>query len=341
MKIKYSVIIPIYNSEKTLERCLASLLWQRRDDVEVIAINDGSTDKSGKILAEYAEAYDSLVRIDEKNSGVSTARNTGIERATGTYILFVDSDDFVSKNYFDTLDHIGKQNDDDLFMFASNTVGGRNPDESRLYHQLEKLEENGKKMELLLRSRKVMSPCNKRFKRAIILKNHIRFIKKLQTGEDFNFCLEYMLNCDTISIKYQKLYNVDISDRLSLSRKYRANLDIQLEKVFQHAAGLIQDSRLDSKEKEDLLRVVDYLFVKSIFTCIAEEFKNERFNYRNRKGDIVEIYKKFLIPLCSRGSYCNLVHRTLRILVKYRCVLPVYGITKLVKEKQFSKYTEG
>lgn len=340
MERKYSVIIPVYNSEKTLERCLQSIFAQKRNDLEVIAINDGSQDRSEKILAEYAVRNEELILINQENSGVSVARNSGIDRASGTYILFVDSDDFVSKDYFHILDKMGQQYDDDFFMFASNTVGGQDVDESRLYHQLERLENNGKKMELLLSSRKIMSPWNKRFKRDIILKNNIRFIEHLQTGEDFNFCLEYMLNCSTICIKYQKIYNVDISDNSSLSRKYRDHLDVQLEKVFKNAADLIKKSMLDDKDKDNLLKIVDYLFVKNIFTCIAEEFKKEKPNYQQKKSEIVEIYKKFFIPLCRSGTYYNLIHKTLRTFIKHRCVFPVYGITKIVKEKQFSKYIE-
>ena len=340
MERKYSVIIPVYNSENTIDRCLQSLLLQKRDDVEIIVIDDGSKDKSAEILVKYAEDHDNVILISQENSGVSAARNAGIEKASGTYITFVDSDDFVSEDYFSALDQMGAQADDDFLMFASNTVGGKEADESELYRQLESLESGNRKMELLLSSRKIMSPWNKRFKREIIQKNNIRFIKELQTGEDFNFCLEYMLNCDTVCVRYKKIYNVDVSDNASLSRKYRPHLDVQLEKVFKNAAGLVKKSTLSEEDKENLLKIVDYLFVKNIFTCIAEEFKKEKPNYRKARNRITEIYKRFAGPLCRSGAYCNIIHRTLRGFVKRECILPVYGVTKVVKEKQFAKYIE-
>lgn len=340
MEVKYSVIIPVYNAEKTIERCLQSLFSQKRKDVEIIVINDGSTDKSGEIISEYAAYHENLIWISHENKGVSAARNLGIETASGVYLLFVDSDDFVSKDYFYVLDQLGELEDSDLLMFASNTVGGRNTDEAKIYSQLEKMDKRMEKMELLLSSRKIMPPWNKRFKKEIILEHKIRFINHLQTGEDFNFCLEYMINCHTIRVKYQQIYNVDVSDQASLSRKYREHLDIQLEKVFRNAAGLIKTSCLETNEKDHLLRIVDYLFVKNVFTCIAEEFKKEKPNYRKKKREIVEIYKKFFTPLCRRGEYYNFVHRTLRFLIKNRYVFPVYGITRLAKEKQFTKYIE-
>ena len=338
MRIKYSVIIPVYNSEKTIDRCLQSLLSQKRADVEIIVIDDGSEDRSGEILSKYAEKNNTLVLLRQENSGVSVARNTGIEKASGDYILFVDSDDFVSDDYFYALDQMGNQTDDDLIVFASNTIGGPEVDESGLYHQLEVLKDNNKKMELLLASRKIMSPWNKRFKRKILAENSIRFIKYFQTGEDFNFCLEYMLYCNTICVKTQKIYNVDISDNTSLSRKYRAHLDIQLVKVFKNAAALISKSSLSRNDKDNLLKIVDYLFVKNVFTCIAEEFKHEKPGYRNMRNNIANIYTKFCISLCAKGAYCNIIHRSLRFLVHKKCILPMYVITTLVKGKLFSKY---
>lgn len=338
--MKYSVIIPVYNSEKTIERCMQSLLAQERNDVEIIVINDGSTDASGEFLTEYASDYQNVLLIDQKNSGVSAARNAGIEKASGTYITFVDSDDFVSEDYFSVLDKMESQGDEDLIIFASSTVGGQAADESNLYHQLEQMNDRGNKMALLLSSRKIMSPWNKRFKRNIIIDNKIRFIRQFQTGEDFNFCLEYMLHCNSITVKYKKLYTVDISDSTSLSRKYRPHLDIQLEKVFKNAADLIRKSSLDTVDKEKLLCITDYLFIKNVFTCIAEEFKANRLSYRRMKNDIAEIYKKFQTPLCSKGSYCNMIHRGLRIFVYHKCMFPIYGITLFAKGKKFAKYME-
>lgn len=339
--MKYSVIIPVYNSEKTIERCIRSLLAQDRSDVEIIVINDGSTDSTGNILSRYVSGHKNVVLINQENSGVSSARNAGIEKASGTYITFVDSDDYVSGDYFSALDKMSIEEDADLLMFANNTVGGAAGNEFDLYHRLEQMGNIGDKMALLLSSRKIMMPWNKRFKRKIIIDNKIRFIKQLQTGEDFNFCLEYMLNCSSITVKYEKLYYVDISDNGSLSRKYRPHLDMQLEKVFKNAADLIRKSGLDKDEKEKLLCITDYLFIKNVFTCIAEEFKANKPNYRRMKNDIGDIYKRFHTPLCSTGSYCNLVHRALRVFVYRRCMLPIYGITLVVKGKNFAKYMEA
>lgn len=96
--MKLSIIIPVYNCEKYLSKCLESVLHQDFDDYEVIAINDGSTDGSGKIIHKFAGQYSKFVVINQKNSGVSTARNAGLDVAKGEFITFVDSDDAIYPN---------------------------------------------------------------------------------------------------------------------------------------------------------------------------------------------------------------------------------------------------
>ena len=94
-----SIIIPVYNSEKFLCRCLDSILAQTYKNIEVLLIDDGSTDKSGKICDEYAKKDKRIITIHIKNGGVSHARNLAIEKSKGEYITFVDSDDYVDENY--------------------------------------------------------------------------------------------------------------------------------------------------------------------------------------------------------------------------------------------------
>ena len=101
---RISVIVPIYNAEKYLSRCLDSILMQSNADVELILINDGSTDKSEEIINTYLGRYKSSIKyIKTKNSGVANARNLGLDKATGDYIIFVDADDYIDKNLFKNL----------------------------------------------------------------------------------------------------------------------------------------------------------------------------------------------------------------------------------------------
>lgn len=97
-EIKVSIIVPVYNAEDYLENCINSMLHQTYSDIEIVLINDGSTDSSSKIIDRYAKKDKRLKSIHIKNSGVSTARNIGLQNATGNWIVFVDSDDWIEPN---------------------------------------------------------------------------------------------------------------------------------------------------------------------------------------------------------------------------------------------------
>ena len=113
-KIKVSIIAPCYNAEKYLPRCLDSLVNQTLKDIEVICINDGSTDKTLKILKDYQKKYSVLKIIDKKNQGTFLARMDGIKQAKGEYLCFVDSDDHISLEYAEKLYNSVKENNSDI-----------------------------------------------------------------------------------------------------------------------------------------------------------------------------------------------------------------------------------
>ncbi len=124
-----SIIIPVYNVENYIEKCLDSVIRQTYKDIEIILVNDGSSDNSGKICRKYA-AMDSRIKILEKeNGGLSSARNAGIDIASGKYITFIDSDDFVSQNYIEYLYEIMKNNNADISICSYKRVfEGENPE---------------------------------------------------------------------------------------------------------------------------------------------------------------------------------------------------------------------
>ncbi|MDR2156164.1 MAG: glycosyltransferase [Clostridiales Family XIII bacterium] len=112
---KVSVIIPVYNTERYLERCLDSVVGQTMEDMEILLVNDGSTDGSERILLACLAGHpDKIVYLKKENGGLSSARNCGMRRATGEYIAFVDSDDFVERDMFELLYAAAKETDSDV-----------------------------------------------------------------------------------------------------------------------------------------------------------------------------------------------------------------------------------
>lgn len=320
--LKYSVIIPVYNSEKTIARCLNSLTAQNRDDVQIIVVNDGSRDGSEEIILRLAEKNASIEYIHQDNAGVSRARNTGLDHAKGTYVTFVDSDDYVTENYFSVLD---QAKDCDLLVFAHENAGGTPRKEEALFEALRKLDTPAERLKFLLSSRIIMSPVNKRFKGMCITKNNLRFIEGMHIGEDFNFCFAYALKCFSIGIVSNVIYYADISDSNSLSRKYRPHLDDQMVSMFTHAAQSVKNSGLHQNEVTALLTELDYLFVKHLFSSIIEELKADRLHYVKDHGQLVHICRKFL-PRFS-DNYKNSIHRGLRTVLDCHMYFIFYWVS--------------
>ena len=103
---KFSIIVPVYNCQDYIARCIESVLNQNTKDMELILINDGSTDNTKEIIKQYAKENELIKIINKKNAGVSRARNDGLKKATGKYVLFLDADDYLSENYIKEIDSI-------------------------------------------------------------------------------------------------------------------------------------------------------------------------------------------------------------------------------------------
>ncbi len=104
-----SVVIPVYNSEKYVEKCIQSVMAQTLPDLEIIIINDGSTDESGRILRELTQKDSRIVLLEQANQGVAAARNQGVEKATGKYITFVDGDDYLQEDYIELMYNLAEK----------------------------------------------------------------------------------------------------------------------------------------------------------------------------------------------------------------------------------------
>lgn len=327
---KYSVIIPVYNAETTLKRCIDSLVLQNRRDVQIIVINDGSTDSSAEILA----AYGTITVITQENKGVSVARNRGLEAACGKYVLFLDSDDYVSRDYFIKLDNMDENCD--ICYFQRRFVGGSQLDEEALFQKINTCSTWIKKMDILLSSREIMQLYNKRFKREIFTKHNLQFIECLYSSEDFNFCLAYSLHCKDIKMYRDKIYFNDLSNQESLSRKARKDLTEQLVCGFHYAAVSIQQSDRTWEEQKSLLTELDYLYAKCVCSCIAETFKFGKSGYFQNRTKYKFICENFRTRIGGSG-YKNITHRGLRKLMDYQIVYPIYLLTWLMKGNNNSR----
>ena len=183
--VKVSVIIPVYNTEKYIRASLDSIINQTLNEVEIIAVNDGSTDQTLEILREYADKYDAITVINQLNSGQSVARNKALQVASGKYVYFMDSDDLVSICMLEELFDKSEKEDLDVIYFSGKSFFENDELEEahiafkNYYLRKEKYLEvlSGPSMFVRLKDNKdySMSPCLQMIKREHLLNNHITF----------------------------------------------------------------------------------------------------------------------------------------------------------------------
>lgn len=208
-----SIIVPVYKVEKYIHRCIKSILFQTFSNFELILIDDGSPDKSGIICDEYAKKDKRIKVFHQKNGGVSNARNNGIEHAQGTWISFIDSDDYIEKAYYEH-----------LIQFSNNDwiIGG-----FKTELHIEKLKkisysetDFGEFWDSHFHRLYSTVPWGKLYKKEIIQNNHIQFDTQIRLGEDLIFNLEYVRNCKTIQLidssQYIYTTNAAASERYNL-----------------------------------------------------------------------------------------------------------------------------
>ena len=184
MKIKVSVIVPVYNVEKYIDKCLDSLVNQTLKDIEIIVVNDGSPDNSQKIIDKYVKKYPNKVKsFIKENGGQGSARNLGMEYAKGEYISFVDSDDWIDFDALEKMYDLAKKEKSDIVICD---MIDHYPD-YEIYHNCTKY---NSVFEV------TPSACNKILKRSTI--KDFNFLSKLWY-EDFNFTTKVLFNTDKIS----------------------------------------------------------------------------------------------------------------------------------------------
>lgn len=255
---KISIIIPVYNAEDKLHRCLDSVLKQSYKDIEVIIINDGSTDGSLSICESYKSKDNRVIIIDKKNAGVSAARNSGLRIATGKYIQFVDSDDFVNENMSERLVEKIKENDSDVVICGYHRIEkNRVTDKFSKETTISEICDFKDKFSEIFKGALFNVPWNKLYKREKIKEY---FKENLCIGEDLLFNLSYFLYCDKIKIIEDCLYNYDVLNEDSLASKYNKEL-------FEMELMLYKEVRKFFKKcfKSDDFRNINAVFAKEIY----------------------------------------------------------------------------
>ena len=322
MEEKISIIVPIYNAEKWLEKCIKSIIDQTYKNIEILLINDGSKDKSLEICEEFAKKDNRIVVINKKNEGVSISRNIGIEKSTGKYIKFVDSDDWLEKDTCEELIDLINKEKTDLAICGLNIY--QNGKLLRTPHLDKKIVEIKKGLEEFKYINKVFaSPCNKLYKKEKIKE---MFKTDLDIGEDVLFNLQYLRNIEKISITEKCLYNVCLDNSESLNRKFREDkLDVNfdlLDKQIEFSNYLY-----DVKPKDNFIYSLYLLHFHAFLLQAIEKFD------KRKTKQIIKKYvnDKRVENACRIVKLDRIDYKIFCQLVKMKMITMIYYFIKLKK----------
>lgn len=321
----FSIIIPVYNSEKTLSKLLNSILEQNFNNYEIIIINDGSVDNTEDIILSYKSKFNHYKYIFKENSGVSSTRNIGLQNVEGKYILFADADDYFENDYFIKLYTYIKNNKPELLCFNYYDVfsNSRKIDGLKLYNN--QIEMNVEKaitnyLNYTYINQFTGAIWNKVYKTDILKKNNVRFSTDLLIGEDLVFNIEYFCCVKKVCLYDEKLYNYVQSEN-SIMRSYREKnvehiinyipklIDIFEKYGYKHYETILyqfyisnlfgviineSNSKSYSKGKENIKLFCDYALNKKLLT--------------NKK--IIDMKIKYIIYyLLIRSEFWKLIYR--------------------------------
>lgn len=209
-----SVIVPVYNVEEYLEKCINSLLKQTYSNIEIILIDDGSTDKSLMICEQFEFTHKNIKVIHKKNGGVSSARNLGVETANGRYIVFVDADDWVEERFISELCKLISKENVQLGIVGYRKIENNNnvKECKQLSYKTILLSQIDALNKILNRVMYLGYMCNKIFDKEIIVNNNIKFNEDIKIWEDLVFCCQYIRCINYIEYYNMPLYNYCIRE---------------------------------------------------------------------------------------------------------------------------------
>lgn len=296
--VKVSIIIPVYNSEKYLSRCIESIIAQSYKNIEIICVNSGSKDKSLDILRYYCSTDNRIIIINKENEGVSCARNAGLNSAKGEYIYFVDSDDYIQNNAIEKAVSYSDK-DIDLVIFKANIISPTQNTEDTRDKACCKLLYNGK---VKFNDKKIFNTnvhlWNKMYKNSIIKQNNILFPNGLHY-EDAAFFYKYTAFCKYACYTSDTLYNYCITKNSIMDRTYQKD-KIAIDHL--HIIKNLHDFFSEKKMLNHKSELLENLFIKYFELAYT-------YSPNDNKSDVLEaasLYAKELFSQSKKPIIINL-----------------------------------
>lgn len=265
---KVSIVVPIYNVEKYLKRCLDSLVNQTFRDIEIICVNDCSPDNSQKIIDEYVEKYPQMINVvvNQVNCGLGKSREIGINKSTGTYIMFVDSDDYVEENWVEVfVSAIESEQNLEMVIggysknIQTKIISNRAPNNQYTLYMC-------------------VSACCRIYRKEFLIKNNISF-GGLRRSEDCFWTIQIAINNPNYSIIDNVGYNYCInSSSITQENKENNHIEYELDKLHKKIFETIDFSTINCFQRN----MIEYMFITNTFAWL--------FFYNQKCG--IEIMRK-------------------------------------------------
>lgn len=324
-----SVIIPVYKVEKYLERCVNSVLNQTYENIEIILVDDGSPDNCPALCDEIAAKNDRVSVVHKENGGLSSARLAGFEVANGTFVLFVDSDDYIANNMIEKLVNAIEQNNADLAICGYNTVVGQQSTPKLLDYQESLIDgkENVREnyiLPLIGRSyNKINIPgfiCIRLFKRSLIQKEFF-VSERIYFKEDHIFDLLYGDYTSKIAVVNEALYSYCFNEN-SLTNVYRVNKWEMYKNLFAFYEKYLSERNMEAPE-----RLTSFL-IGSLFSVVDNALLIG--SYSGYRSEIKKICDDSLAKRVINSKLDNVSksHRLTMLLLRCRMYRVLYWIRK-------------
>ena len=321
-QILISFVVPVYNVGKYLELCIKSMIQITEDNIEVILIDDGSTDGSGKICDKYA-ALDCRVKvIHQKNQGTSIARNIGIDNSCGKWICFIDGDDWLERGFVAKLEPY-LRDEYDIVFFQFNEVKGKTKKTSQsCFPQLPSIVTDFDFFQQATLNRflckyYVASPWSKVFRKSFLDENNLRYVPGIIKAQDTLFVLEAYGKASKGQMIEEILYNYNVHSD-SVSRKFNPNI-VEIHNQLIYELNRVVYSK--NKLKKDLECALNVAIFRYFMVCIQVDFchKDNLLPYIKRKTMYMETRNMDVYANAIKKadmSRCRFTERILSILIK-------------------------
>lgn len=338
---KVSIIIPVYNVEKNLSKCVESIINQTYKNIEIILINDGSTDTSSKIIEEYSKKDKRIIVINEKNKGPSAARNAGLKIATGEYVTFIDADDYIDSEMVENIVRVFKESKCDVvrsnYTYTYDNKEKKNNENLKgIADKLYILTNNREKLIKKIFLGEIQSySWTLAIRRNILEKNNIYFSEDVPFMEDIVFLVKLIFFIDNIFFVNKTYYHYYQNNSNSLTKNYK-NYVRNMNNI------LIVKKKIESillnnlKEADEYIKIINTIYISGIVEYLGVSIKSGQ-SYKEIARELERIRENEIMKemLSNKSLKVLQIHFRLHVYLfekrKYNFLIKIYKIENKIR----------